>query len=167
MYFERPDLSDHKRVEVAATSSEIVVYPSSLAQPSCGQTNPYCFAAPQSTIVGLNCSFTCPVPLPVASSSCTTFMLESSATSPKTTCLPSSQEVTTVVMKNWEPLLGKVLSAPKSPKPNRTSDGKLKTRSCSVMSQRSKWEVGGRLAQRTCLDQRLPWTVGQVWSAFP
>jgi hypothetical protein len=29
----------------------------------------------------------------------------SSATSPKTTCLPSSQPVMTVVMKNWEPLL--------------------------------------------------------------
>jgi len=28
-----------------------------------------------------------------------------SSTSPKTTCLPSSQEVTTVVRKNWEPLL--------------------------------------------------------------
>lgn len=28
-----------------------------------------------------------------------------SAASPKTTCLPSSQEVTTVVRKNWEPLL--------------------------------------------------------------
>lgn len=28
-----------------------------------------------------------------------------SATSPKTTCLPSSQLVTTVVMKNWDPLL--------------------------------------------------------------
>jgi hypothetical protein len=28
-----------------------------------------------------------------------------STTSPKTTCLPSSQPVTTVVMKNWEPLV--------------------------------------------------------------
>ncbi len=28
-----------------------------------------------------------------------------SATSPKTTCLPSNHEVTTVVMKNWEPLV--------------------------------------------------------------
>jgi hypothetical protein len=56
-------------------------------------------------MVGLNSSLTWPVPLPVASSSCTIFMLASSETSPKTTCLPSSQEVTTVVMKNWEPFL--------------------------------------------------------------
>ena len=28
-----------------------------------------------------------------------------STTSPKTTCLPSSHEVTTVVMKNWDPLV--------------------------------------------------------------
>lgn len=28
-----------------------------------------------------------------------------STTSPKTTCLPSSHEVTTVVTKNWEPLV--------------------------------------------------------------
>ncbi len=35
----------------------------------------------------------------------TILMLSASATSPKTTCLPSSQLVTTVVMKNWEPLL--------------------------------------------------------------
>ena len=30
---------------------------------------------------------------------------EPSVTSPKTTCLPSSQLVITVVMKNWEPLV--------------------------------------------------------------
>jgi len=35
----------------------------------------------------------------------TIFKLCSSATSPKTTCLPSSQLVAMVVMKNWEPLL--------------------------------------------------------------
>jgi hypothetical protein len=33
-----------------------------------------------------------------------------SATSPKTTCLPSSQLVTTVVIKNWEPLLRGTIS---------------------------------------------------------
>lgn len=51
-------------------------------------------------MVGLNSSLTWPEPEPVFSSSETTFMLSSSATSPKTTCLPSSQEVTTVVTKN-------------------------------------------------------------------
>jgi hypothetical protein len=35
----------------------------------------------------------------------TIFMDSLSATLPKTTWRPSSQEVTTVVMKNWEPLL--------------------------------------------------------------
>ena len=35
----------------------------------------------------------------------TTDLESSSATSPKTTCFPSSQSVTTVVMKNWEPFL--------------------------------------------------------------
>jgi hypothetical protein len=45
------------------------------------------------------------VPEPVFSSSWTTFMDSWSATSPKTTCLPSNQEVTTVVTKNWEPFL--------------------------------------------------------------
>ena len=42
---------------------------------------------------------------PVASRALTTFRDCSSATSPKTTWRPSSQEVTTVVTKNWEPLL--------------------------------------------------------------
>ena len=41
-----------------------------------------------------------PVPEPQASMLLTTFMLGASATCPKTTCLPSSQLVTTVVMKN-------------------------------------------------------------------
>jgi hypothetical protein len=41
----------------------------------------------------------------VASRPLTILIDSSSATSPKTTCLPSSQLVTTVVMKNWEPLL--------------------------------------------------------------
>jgi hypothetical protein len=48
---------------------------------------------------------TLPEAEPVASKALTTFKLSSSATSPKTTCLPSSQAVGTVVMKNWEPLL--------------------------------------------------------------
>jgi len=43
--------------------------------------------------------------LPVASIDLTMRIDSWSATSPKTTCLLSSQEVTTVVMKNWEPLL--------------------------------------------------------------
>lgn len=45
---------------------------------------------------------------PAASMPLTTWMesASSSGTSPKTTCLPSNQEVTTVVTKNWEPLLG-------------------------------------------------------------
>lgn len=42
---------------------------------------------------------------PQASMDLTTEMDSVSATSPKTTWRPSSQEVTTVVMKNWEPLL--------------------------------------------------------------
>ena len=42
---------------------------------------------------------------PVASMALTIFKEAGSATSPKTTCLPSSQPVTTVVMKNWDPLL--------------------------------------------------------------
>lgn len=41
-----------------------------------------------------------PVWLPVASIALTTLSDSLSATSPKTTCFPSSQEVTTVVMKN-------------------------------------------------------------------
>lgn len=37
-------------------------------------------------------------------------------TSPKTTCLPSSHEVTMVVMKNWDPLvLGPALAEERSP----------------------------------------------------
>lgn len=43
--------------------------------------------------------------VPVASMAFTMWRDSSSATSPKTTCLPSSQLVTTVVMKNWDPLL--------------------------------------------------------------
>lgn len=56
-------------------------------------------------MVGLTLERTAPVLLPRASISLTIWKEASSATSPKTTCLPSSQEVTTVVMKNWEPLL--------------------------------------------------------------
>ena len=46
-----------------------------------------------------------PEPLPRASIALTISLDASSATSPKTTCLPSNQPVITVVMKNWEPLL--------------------------------------------------------------
>ncbi len=42
---------------------------------------------------------------PQASRALTMPMDASSATSPKTTWRPSSQAVTTVVTKNWEPLL--------------------------------------------------------------
>ena len=55
--------------------------------------------------------FTLPELLPVASIDWTIFIDSASATSPKTTCLPSSQSVLTVVTKNWEPLLWKSKSA--------------------------------------------------------
>jgi hypothetical protein len=42
---------------------------------------------------------------PVASRALTMFMPSASATSPNTTCRPFSHDVTTVVMKNCEPLL--------------------------------------------------------------
>lgn len=54
---------------------------------------------------------TAPVWEPVASRAFMTLRDSWSATSPKTTWRPLSQEVTTVVMKNWEPLLGKSVSA--------------------------------------------------------
>jgi len=63
------------------------------------------YCSPQLTMVGLVAERIEPEEEPRASISLTTFMDSASATSPKTTCLPSSQEVTTVVMKNWEPLL--------------------------------------------------------------
>jgi len=46
-----------------------------------------------------------PLPEPVASRALTMSIDSESATSPKTTWRPLSQEVTTVVTKNWEPLL--------------------------------------------------------------
>jgi hypothetical protein len=46
-----------------------------------------------------------PLEEPQASMDLTTETDSASETSPKTTWRPSSQEVTTVVMKNWEPLL--------------------------------------------------------------
>jgi hypothetical protein len=53
-----------------------------------------------------------PLPLPQASIDLTTLYeaTSPSGTPPKTTCLPSSHEVTTVVMKNCEPLLEDVSS---------------------------------------------------------
>ena len=56
-------------------------------------------------MVGLTFERIAPLLEPRASISLTICMEASSATSPKTTCLPSNHEVTTVVMKNWEPLL--------------------------------------------------------------
>lgn len=49
--------------------------------------------------------FTLPLRDPVASMALTTFIDSSSAIAPKTTCRPLSHGVTTVVMKNCEPLL--------------------------------------------------------------
>ena len=46
-----------------------------------------------------------PLPEPVASRALTMSIDSLSATSPKTTWRPFNQEVTTVVTKNWEPLL--------------------------------------------------------------
>jgi hypothetical protein len=59
-------------------------------------------------MVGFFGYFGLPLLLPVASRALTTFRDSSSATSPKTTCLPSSQLVTRVVIKNWDPLLRRV-----------------------------------------------------------
>ena len=56
-------------------------------------------------MVGFLLYWTFPLPEPVASRALTTLRDCSSATSPKTTCLPSSQLVTTVVTKNCDPLL--------------------------------------------------------------
>jgi len=86
----------------------------------------YDWLAPLSTIVGLNSSLTCPVPEPVFSRSLTSFMLSWSATSPNTTCFPSSQEVTTVVMKNWDPFL--IATSQQGPRPEGTQR-KIMTRS--------------------------------------
>ena len=60
---------------------------------------------PESTIVGALLYLMLPVLLPVASIDLITFLEDASLASPKTTCFPLSQVVTTVVMKNWEPLL--------------------------------------------------------------
>lgn len=51
-----------------------------------------------------------PVLVPQASIDLTILMDSWSATSPKTTCLPSNHAVSTVVMKNWEPLLNDKVS---------------------------------------------------------
>ena len=60
---------------------------------------------PAFVITGSFLKATLPELLPVASMALTIFIESASATSPKTTCFPSSQPVTTVVMKNWDPLL--------------------------------------------------------------
>jgi|RhiMetStandDraft_4_1073278.scaffolds.fasta_scaffold2605808_1 hypothetical protein len=56
---------------------------------------------------GFEAFLTAPELEPTASMERTTFIDSTSpaGTRPKTTCLPSSHEVTTVVTKNWEPLL--------------------------------------------------------------
>lgn len=56
-------------------------------------------------MVGRGSYLTLPSSRPVASRAATMAMDSWSATSPKTTWRPFNQEVTTVVMKNWEPLL--------------------------------------------------------------
>jgi hypothetical protein len=63
-------------------------------------------------IVGGLPYLTAPELLPVASIARTTLYdsTSPSGTWPKTTCLPSSHEVTTVVTKNWEPFLCDVRS---------------------------------------------------------
>jgi hypothetical protein len=74
-------------------------YDAQLSQPS---------KTPDLTMVGFLSNLTLPFPLPAASRDLTTLqesLYWSALSSPKTTCLPSSQLVTTVVMKNWEPLL--------------------------------------------------------------
>lgn len=58
----------------------------------------YCW--PAFVMVGSLVYWTFPDELPVASMALTIFIDSVSATSPKTTCLPSNQPVTTVVMKN-------------------------------------------------------------------
>ena len=70
--------------------------------------------SPQSTIVTVSLVF--PDELPTASMALTTFILFSSATFPKTTCLQSSQAVGAVVKKNCDPLvLGPELAMLKRP----------------------------------------------------
>ena len=59
---------------------------------------------------GLFSLLSLPLLLPQASIALTIFIDSESATSPKTTCFPSSQLVTTVVMKNWDPLLMRPLA---------------------------------------------------------
>lgn len=65
------------------------------------------YAWPDLTMVGAFLYLMAPEPLPQASMALTTLYdsTSPSGTVPKTTCLPSSHEVTTVVMKNCEPLL--------------------------------------------------------------
>lgn len=65
----------------------------------------YIYRAPALVMVGFIVYLIAPLWLPVASRAFTTRIDSLSATSPKTTWRPSSHEVATVVMKNWEPLL--------------------------------------------------------------
>ena len=80
-----------------------------------------------------------PLEEPQASMDLTTLLDSASVTSPKTTWRPSSQEVTTVVMKNWEPLLERSVSA-------HASSGVKKT----------------GLFRHTCWGRRWPWRGGKA-----
>lgn len=68
-------------------------------------TDAIAYSSPDLTMVARLLYLTAPLPEPVASRALTTSRDSWSATSPKTTWRPLSHEVTTVVTKNWEPLL--------------------------------------------------------------
>jgi hypothetical protein len=70
-----------------------------------GTYQPQLYLAPQSTMVAGLEYLIFPCWLPVASMALTISIDFLPTTSPNTTCLPFSQEVTAVVMKNWEPFL--------------------------------------------------------------
>lgn len=95
------------------------------------------YSSPESTMVGRFWYLMLPLPEPVASRALTTSRDSWSATSPKTTWRPLSQEVTTVVTKNWEPLLSWVS------------------------------KLAGLLGHEmlTCWGQRWPWTADQACRA--
>lgn len=68
---------------------------------------PFSFYSPEAWMVGLLVYLIEPLLDPQASMARTTFIdsWSPSGTPPKTTCFPSNHEVTTVVTKNWDPLL--------------------------------------------------------------
>lgn len=78
---------------------------SSFVKPPYFEPGAVVFESPQPTmVIG---DLVEPLPEPTASMPLTVLYdsVSPSGTWPKTTCLPSSQEVTTVVTKNWDPLL--------------------------------------------------------------